>query len=56
MKKIVMLFLAVMFSSLTFAQTKVTGNVKDETGEPLIGASVVVKGGGRNRSYHRLGW
>jgi len=41
-----MLFLAVMFSSLTFAQTKVTGNVKDETGEPLIGASVVVKGGG----------
>lgn len=41
-----MLFLAAMFSSLTFAQTKVSGNVKDETGEPLIGASVVVKGGG----------
>lgn len=40
-----MLFLAAMFSSLTFAQTKVSGNVKDETGEPLIGASVVVKGG-----------
>lgn len=41
-----MLFLAAMFSSLTFAQTKISGNVKDETGEPLIGASVVVKGGG----------
>lgn len=46
MKKIVMLLLAMMYCSLTFAQTKLTGNVKDETGEALIGASVTVKGGG----------
>lgn len=46
MKKIVMLLLAVMYCSLTFAQTKLSGNVKDETGEALIGASVTVKGGG----------
>ena len=39
-----MLFLALLLTSLTFAQTKVTGNVKDETGEPVIGATVSVKG------------
>lgn len=46
MKKLVMLLMAVMISSLTFAQTKLSGNVKDEAGEPLIGASVIIKGGG----------
>lgn len=44
MKKVVMLFLALMLTSLSFAQTKVTGNVKDDTGEPIIGATVTVKG------------
>jgi len=45
MKKVAMLFMALTVSSLTYAQTKLSGTVKDETGEPLIGASVVVKGG-----------
>lgn len=32
------------FSSVAFAQSKVTGTIVDETGEPVIGASVLVKG------------
>ncbi|MDO4158829.1 MAG: TonB-dependent receptor [Prevotellaceae bacterium] len=40
-----MLLMALLISSLTFAQTKVTGKVTDEAGETLIGASVSVKGG-----------
>ena len=44
MKKLVMLCMAASMSSLTFAQSKVTGVVKDATGEPIIGASVTVKG------------
>ncbi len=44
MKKVVMLFLALLITSLSFAQTKVTGNVKDDTGEPITGATVTVKG------------
>ncbi len=39
-----MLFLALLITSLSFAQTKVTGNVKDDTGEPITGATVTVKG------------
>ena len=39
-----MLCVAASMSSLTFAQSKVTGVVKDATGEPIIGASVTVKG------------
>lgn len=45
MKKLVILCMAAsMSSSLAFAQSKVTGVVKDATGEPIIGASVSVKG------------
>lgn len=45
MKKLVMLCMAAsMSSSLTFAQSKITGVVKDSTGEPIIGASVTIKG------------
>lgn len=39
-----MLCVAASMSSLAFAQSKVTGVVKDATGEPIIGASVTVKG------------
>lgn len=45
MKKLVILCMAAsMSSSLAFAQSKVTGVVKDGTDEPIIGASVSVKG------------
>lgn len=45
MKKLAMLLMAVMICSLGFAQsTKITGRVIDETGEGVIGASVMVKG------------
>lgn len=45
MKKLVILCMAAsMSSSLALAQSKVTGVVKDGTGEPIIGASVSVKG------------
>ena len=37
-----MLLLAV--STVALAQTKVTGRVVDESGEPIIGASVIQKG------------
>lgn len=41
-----LLFLVAIFVQLTaFAQTKVSGTVKDANGEPIIGASVSVKGG-----------
>lgn len=40
------LVLALLFfnSTMMFAQSVVTGNVKDQTGEPLIGVSVLEKG------------
>lgn len=44
MKKLALLFLALMMSSLTFAQSAITGTVTDESGEAVIGASVFVKG------------
>jgi iron complex outermembrane recepter protein len=43
MKKITLLLLLFSFSSL-FAQKQITGNVKDNKGEPLIGVNVVEKG------------
>jgi TonB-linked SusC/RagA family outer membrane protein len=45
-KNLTLLFICFMMSAgLVFAQSKqVTGIVKDEAGEPVIGASVVVKG------------
>ena len=38
------LFVACMISLVSFAQSAVTGTVKDKTGEPVVGASVVIKG------------
>ncbi len=38
------LLLAALSSGTALAQSKVTGNIVDATGEPMIGASVVVKG------------
>ena len=45
MKKFLMALLCVLLSATTaLAQSNVTGTVVDETGEPVIGASVMVKG------------
>ena len=46
MKKIYFLFvlISMLFSSSLLAQTTVRGVVTDESGEPLIGASVVIQG------------
>jgi TonB-linked SusC/RagA family outer membrane protein len=45
MKKFLMALLCVLLSATTaLAQNNVTGTVVDETGEPIIGASVMVKG------------
>lgn len=44
MKHILLLFISLVVSGVAFAQSKITGNVKDVTGEAVIGASVVVKG------------
>lgn len=38
------LLVVLLFSGLTYGQVKVTGFVKDDSGAPLIGASVVEKG------------
>ena len=39
-----LLFLFSLSMGITFAQTRVTGKVVDENGEPVIGASILVKG------------
>ena len=45
MKKILITFLCVLLSSMSFAQSgPIKGSVVDETGEPVIGASILVKG------------
>ena len=45
MKKFLMALLCVLLSATTaLAQNNVTGTVVDETGEPVIGASVMVQG------------
>ena len=47
-KKInLLLFLFLMSIGITFAQTRVTGSVVDELGEPIIGASIQIKGTGQ---------
>ncbi|WP_455667982.1 SusC/RagA family TonB-linked outer membrane protein [Phocaeicola sp.] len=43
MKHLFLLLTLLSFSLTAFAQQKVTGKVKDSSGEPIIGASVVVK-------------
>jgi hypothetical protein len=42
--RLIMFLLLLSFSQIASAQTKITGNVVDEKGEAIIGASVVVKG------------
>lgn len=44
MKHLFLLLTLLNFSLTALAQQKVTGKVKDSSGEPVIGASVVVKG------------
>jgi TonB-linked SusC/RagA family outer membrane protein len=45
MKYLNLIALALLFTvSTVFAQTKVSGTVKSESGDPLIGANIVVKG------------
>ncbi len=45
MKYLNLIALALLFTASTvFAQTKVSGTVKTESGDPLIGANIVVKG------------
>ena len=44
MKNVVMLLATVLFALDVSAQTTISGHVKDDTGEDIIGASVVVKG------------
>lgn len=44
MKRVVLSSALLLMSALTFAQNKVTGNIKDANGEPLIGVSVVEVG------------
>lgn len=43
-KRLLLFVLFALTSIATMAQNKVTGNVVDELGEPIIGASVIVKG------------
>ena len=43
MKHLFLLLTLLSFSLTALAQQKVTGKVKDSSGEPVIGASVVVK-------------
>ena len=44
MKNVVMLLATVLFALDVSAQTTISGHVKDDTGEYIIGASVIVKG------------
>ena len=43
-KRLSMLALSCMFFLMSFAQSTVTGIVKDNAGEPIVGASVLIKG------------
>ncbi|MBQ2447915.1 MAG: carboxypeptidase-like regulatory domain-containing protein, partial [Bacteroidales bacterium] len=45
MKKLAALLAFVMCCTVAFAQNSVTGTVKDNTGETVIGATVQIKGG-----------
>lgn len=44
MKQVYLLLIFLGISLTVFAQQKVTGSIKDSSGEPIIGASIVVKG------------
>ena len=39
-----MAFIAILFSTSSLAQNKISGKITDSKGEPLVGASVLVKG------------
>lgn len=41
---LLLLILTICFTNYSFAQRTITGTVQEDTGEPLIGANVVVKG------------
>ena len=43
-KKMFLLIMLLGISLFTFAQSKITGTVVDTSGQPIIGASVLVKG------------
>jgi uncharacterized alpha/beta hydrolase family protein len=42
--KLMLILILMGFSVFTYAQSKITGKVSDASGEPIIGASVIVKG------------
>ncbi len=44
MKKLFILFFVIALSSWSFAQTKLTGSIKDTYGDPVVGANVILKG------------
>lgn len=54
-KRLFALALLLMVSTLTFAQTKVTGTVVDEQGEPLLGVSVLEVGTGNGTTTNMDG-
>ena len=41
--RLLLLLLATLTFTITFAQQKISGTVKDEKGTPLVGATVAVK-------------
>ena len=43
-KRFILSFLSLMLCTIMYAQTEVTGTVVDETGEGVIGATVMEKG------------
>lgn len=44
LRQLMFLFMVVLCTSSAMAQKKVTGTIVDAAGEPIIGASVMVKG------------
>ena len=43
-KRFCVLTILSIFSLVSFAQSTVTGVVKDKSGEPIVGASILIKG------------
>ena len=44
LRKIILSLMALLASTIMYAQTEVTGTVVDAEGEPVIGATVMEKG------------